>query len=118
MLDSIYEWLRNLASYLVLVTVVLEVLPGKEYKKYIRFFTGLTLILLCITPLLKISGTDRRFTTLYHGYEYEQIKKAAQEEKERIQKAEILDFLPEEYPRAEKEKPNGNIKVEEIKIGE
>ena len=40
MFDYIYEWIQNIAFYLVLVTAVLHAVPNKDYKKYIRFFTG------------------------------------------------------------------------------
>lgn len=40
MFDYIYEWIQNIAFYLVLVTAVLHAVPNKDYKKYIRFFYG------------------------------------------------------------------------------
>ena len=41
MIDKIYEWVKNLSFYLVLVTALLQMLPDSDYRKYIRFFTGL-----------------------------------------------------------------------------
>ena len=58
MLDFIYEWIQNIAFYLILITVLLHMLPDSDYKKYIRFFTGLILILLLITPVLKLLHID------------------------------------------------------------
>lgn len=132
MLDSIYEWIRNLACYLVIVTVVLEVIPGSGYKKYIRFFTGLVMILLLMTPVLRMTGINKDFTVLYHKYEYEQVERELEEQKIHLQEADLFDFLPEEYPWAEfpakdKRQEDHNlsddnvaddVKVEEIKIGE
>ena len=46
MLDAMYEWMKNLAFYLVIVTAALEVLPREAYRKYVRFFAGIVLILL------------------------------------------------------------------------
>ncbi|CDB01205.1 putative uncharacterized protein [Lachnospiraceae bacterium CAG:215] len=34
MLDAMYEWMKNLAFYLVIVTAALEVLPREAYRKY------------------------------------------------------------------------------------
>ena len=54
MFAYLYEWIRNVAFYLVLVTALLHVLPRSGYQKYIRFFTGLVLILLVLAPVLKL----------------------------------------------------------------
>ena len=58
MFDYLYEWIQNIAFYLVLVTAVLHAVPNKAYKKYVRFFTGLVLILMIITPVLRLFGTE------------------------------------------------------------
>lgn len=60
MFEYIYEWIENVAFYLVLATAVLHVIPNQEYRKYIRFFTGLVLILMLAAPILKIMGTEIR----------------------------------------------------------
>ncbi len=51
MFEYLYEWLQNISYYLVLVTAVTYVLPSNSYRKYIRFFTGLVLILMLLTPM-------------------------------------------------------------------
>ena len=56
MLAYIYEWMENIAVYLVLVVAVLHMVPNEEYKRYIRFFIGMILILLFASPVLKICG--------------------------------------------------------------
>lgn len=58
MFDYFYEWIQNLTFYIILTTCVLHLLPGKEYKKYVQFFTGLVLILMLITPVVKIFGIE------------------------------------------------------------
>ncbi len=121
MIEAIYTWMKNIVFYLVIVTAVLEVLPGTAYQKYIRFFTGLVLTLLLLTPFLSLTGAGEVFTELYHGYEYEQYKRELQEQEEYFQDLDLLDFLPEEYVVTDN---NGNavefneIEVEDIRIGE
>ena len=115
MLDRIYEWIQNIAFYLVLVTAVMEVIPSEGYKKYIRFFTGMVLILLTITPILKLSGMEDRFYTLYRSEEYEQEKREIEKQGEYFEQADLFDFLPEEYVQQEEQ---NSIEVEEIRIGE
>lgn len=117
MFDAVYEWVKNLAFYLVVMTAVLEVLPGNEFKKYIRFFTGLVLILLVITPVLKLTGSFGQFQEKYQGKERE-LQMEIERQKEVFEKAELFDFLPEAYLPEEKSTDHGTIKVEEIKVGE
>ena len=41
MLEEVYKWIQNIAVYLVVVTAMLHAVPGKDYERYIRFFSGL-----------------------------------------------------------------------------
>ena len=61
----LYEWIRNVAFYLVLVTALLHVLPRSGYQKYIRFFTGLVLILLVLAPVLKLFQMEEELRDAY-----------------------------------------------------
>ncbi len=72
MFDYLYEWVRNVACYLVLVTAVMQVLPNKDYEKYIHFFTGLVLVLMLLTPILKIFGNEDIFSKIYNQDTYEE----------------------------------------------
>lgn len=56
MFEYLYEWLQNISYYLILVTAVTYVLPSGSYRKYIRFFTGLVLIFMLLTPVLNLFG--------------------------------------------------------------
>ena len=33
-----YEWTQNLAYYMVILTIVMQLLPSDNYKKYVQFF--------------------------------------------------------------------------------
>ena len=93
MFDYIYEWIQNLAFYLVIVTAVLQIIPGKGYKKYVQFFSGMVMILLMLTPILKLTGIETRFYDLYHSQEYEMERKEIEKQKSYFEDLDILDFL-------------------------
>ena len=38
MLNYIYEWMENIAFYLVIVVAVIQMTPGESYKKYIKIY--------------------------------------------------------------------------------
>ncbi|MCI5700426.1 MAG: stage III sporulation protein AF [Lachnospiraceae bacterium] len=65
-MELIYEWMRNLVFYSLLVSVVMNVLPDSEYQKYIRFFLGMLLIIVVITPVLQILGLDETLAANYN----------------------------------------------------
>ena len=65
MFAYLYEWIRNVAFYLVLVTALLHVLPRSGYQKYIRFFTGLVLSLLVLAPVLKLFQMEEELRDAY-----------------------------------------------------
>ena len=102
MFEYLYEWLRNLAFYLILVTAVTHVLPGSGYRKYIRFFTGLVLILMLLAPVFQLFDVQYRVEELYEGYNFEDNMKEIEE------KMNVLD---------EEIKADIEIEVEEIVIG-
>lgn len=93
----------------VLVTAVLQVLPNQTYKKYIRFFTGLVMILLMTTPILKIMGMEKQIGDFADETAYE-------EKIEEIEKA--TEYLGEvRIEESQKEEEDNKIEVEEIVIG-
>lgn len=59
MFEKIYQWLQDISFYMILVTAVTYVLPANSYRKYIRFFTGLVLIMMLLTPVMGLFGMQR-----------------------------------------------------------
>lgn len=59
-MEQLYNWIRNIAYYLIFITVVLNLLPGKKYEKYIKFFAGMVLILLVLKPLTGSLNLDEK----------------------------------------------------------
>ena len=131
MFRELYEWIQDISIYLVLTAAVLYALPGAEYKKYIRFFTGMVLILMILTPVFRLLGTEDQVTNFYKSREYEEkiseIENATEylygiDTEESLKKAE--NILEEEINDSEnytdtddtKEEKNGSVKVEEIQI--
>lgn len=117
MFSYLYEWVRNIAYYMILVTVAVQIIPKSGYKKYIRFFTGLLLILLMCEPILKIAGMENSFTELYQNASYEQELKEIEEKTKYLEEAEIPAFV---YDKANEntEEENRNIRIGEITIGQ
>lgn len=52
------EWLKNIVGFLLIVSIVMQVLPGKKYEQYVKLFTGFLLILIVLQPVLKIGSAN------------------------------------------------------------
>ena len=93
MLEEVYAWIQNISVYLIVAAAVMHAVPGKDYGKYIRFFSGLMLILLVFTPLLKVMGMGDTFYMLYKGNEYEMEKREIEMTEELYEKSDLSGIL-------------------------
>ena len=55
-MEYIYQWMKNLSFYLVLLSVLLQMIPGEQYKKYVKFFAGMILIMMLLKPMAGLLG--------------------------------------------------------------
>lgn len=122
-MDVIYEWIKNIAFYMIIVSVVLKVLPGNQYQKYIQFFSGIILIILVFLPIIRLARKEQTVKELYEGYTYEQKKEEFEQMEKYFTDTDILDFLPEEYLQDEetqekKQQETERVRIAPIVIGE
>jgi stage III sporulation protein AF len=52
------EWITNIIVFVLLATVIDMLLPSSNMKKYTKIVTGLLLITIILTPLLKLLSSD------------------------------------------------------------
>lgn len=116
MFEYLYEWISNIAYYIVLMTAVIQVIPNQTYKKYIRFFSGMILILLLTMPILKLFGMEDRLSDIYTSKEYEFQIKEIEESTKYLQEIEVSEFFPEK--ELEESEELEQIEVKEVQIGE
>lgn len=55
MIEAIYNWMKNIIVFMILSTVVLNLLGKSNYKKYVGLIIGLILVLLVIRPVLLLT---------------------------------------------------------------
>lgn len=49
--ELLFDWARNILFFMVFLSVISHLLADRSYEKYIRFFAGMVLILITISPL-------------------------------------------------------------------
>ena len=69
MVQECYDWVWKLAGYLIFMTAVLQLVPGEKDRKYIHFFTGLVLIILIASPVIKFFTSDDLFVQFQDQYD-------------------------------------------------
>lgn len=80
-MEFVTGWVQNIAYYMVFMTVILSLLPAKQYEKYVRFFAGIILILLVIKPFL---GGLRLEENLSHFYQEFSLRQDTAELEQKI----------------------------------
>lgn len=58
MKEAIYDWMKCLAVFYILLSTILHLVPTGQYERYVRFFMGLLLIFMLCTPVFH-SGKKR-----------------------------------------------------------
>lgn len=126
MVTYLYEWIENLTVYMMLVTAAIQVIPGAGYKKYIRFFTGLILILMMMAPMLKIFGVDGGLKNLYDSEAYREQVQKMEDVDSYLGEIKVEDYFgkdallgegEEGLPDEGEEGETDAIEVEEIQVG-
>ncbi|MEH7417653.1 stage III sporulation protein AF [Neobacillus drentensis] len=57
-MDFLKEWVTNIILFILLATVIDMLLPNSSMQKYTKMVTGLLLIAIILTPVLKLISKD------------------------------------------------------------
>lgn len=69
-MEYLYDWVQNIAVYLVLMTAIIQAIPSKEYGPYVKFYMGLVVVLMLCTPIIKVFGIEERVNVSYSAKKY------------------------------------------------
>ena len=53
-MQAILDMVRMIAVFYLLEQMVLQLIPGERYERYVRFYLGLLLVLLLLRPVFQI----------------------------------------------------------------
>lgn len=103
----IYSWVKNIVIFLVLTTIITNLLGKSSYKKYVNLVTGIILVILVISPLLKLFQLDK---TLDYYFTNNSLLAEAEDINDELVNAEEnqKDTIFEEY-KTEIGKQVGNL---------
>ncbi|CAM3992769.1 stage III sporulation protein AF [Mesobacillus thioparans] len=96
-MDFIKEWVTNIIIFILLATVLDMLLPNSSFQKYTKIVTGLILIAIILSPVMKLFTSD--FETAIasmgqlSGQEDEKIKNSIEFKKKEIQASQHAYIL-------------------------
>ncbi|MDF2590199.1 MAG: hypothetical protein K0S41_4040 [Anaerocolumna sp.] len=99
---EIYSWVKNIIIFLILTTIITNLLGKSSYKKYIDLVIGIILVLLVVSPLLKIFQLEE---TLDYFFSSNSLLADAEdisgklEDMEEVQMSTIVNGYEEEISR-------------------
>ena len=80
---------------MIFSTLIVGLLPKESYKKYVRFFLGIWLVLLVVSPitkLLKLDITFENYANLYGLLQMNPIEKETYKNAEREATSYVIDL--------------------------
>lgn len=98
-MHAILNWVKEFLILYLLLTILMHLTAADQYKKYLRFFSGIILVLMLLSPVMRLLGNDGRLETLISGEIFwEQLDSIRQD----TQKLEFLqnDHYREKYETA------------------
>lgn len=115
MKEAIFAWIRNIAYYMILISAFLHVVPNEGYRKYIRLFTGMILILLLSSSILSLFGVITEELTFINIEKYQDKLDEISEETKYLYDVDVSSYVIDESQENIETK---NIKINKIELGE
>ncbi len=57
-MEIVYTWVKNIVCFYIFMNIVIHLLPRESYRKYVRFFSGMLLMILVAAPVLSVLGQE------------------------------------------------------------
>lgn len=73
-MEAVFSWVKNIVVFFLVLTLIDEILPDSDYRKYIRLAGGMVLILIVFSPVLKLFDMS---DSMDYYYQWESLKTAA-----------------------------------------
>lgn len=90
-----------MVCYLILMTMILNLLPDKKYEKYLRLFTGTVFLLLVFSPYTDLTGLEAQIAGAFERLTFQNDAKLLKREIEDAD-GKRMERLAEEYEDAVK----------------
>lgn len=69
-MDTFYDLVKNIVIYLIIVTILKNLIGKSSYQKYISIFTGMVLIIIVAKPIVNIFDIADTFTYYFDNNKF------------------------------------------------
>ena len=97
--EILLEWARNIIFFMVFLSVISHLLADASYEKYIRFFAGIVLILITVSPLKGGLDFQEKAGRFFEEFSFFQEKEQAGKALSKADQERMGAFLAE-YKKA------------------
>lgn len=60
-MDGVFQWIKSIVFYLILLTAVTHLMPNNKYVRYVRIFSGMLMVVIVIRPVMGIFSSELSF---------------------------------------------------------
>lgn len=82
-----------MVSFMILMTVIMNLLPDKKYEKYLQLFTGMVFLLLFFAPLSDLGGLEARMAGAFDRITFQTDAKLLKKEIEDADGARMQQLI-------------------------
>lgn len=87
------EYIRRIAVFIIMESVILGIVTNEDYKKFIKMCSGMIMVILVLSPLDKVFGFKEVFTETFTDI----MNREKYEEIEEVVSAGMTESVREEY---------------------
>ena len=70
-MEAVYGWVKSMIYYMIFMSAANNLLADSKYEKYIRFFAGMVLILLVISPFTGGLRLDEQISSMFQSITFQ-----------------------------------------------
>lgn len=89
----IFQWIRSLVCYLILMTMVVNLIPEKKYENYLRLFAGIIFLMLVFAPFGNLNGVEEQVAEAFSRMTFQNEAKILKREIEDIDGARMTKLV-------------------------
>lgn len=116
-MGALLDYIKNIGYFLILMSLVSNVMPDNSYKKYCRMFCGLILVVLVINPFYEFLNYEGEIKDIFAMTSYE--SKAMELEKQiKMSESNTRDRVIGEYEKLIVNELQGSAREEGLYIME